>query len=107
MGDLSVGQTLVAGTLDATAPEGGDGGFIETSAAVVKVADSAHISTRSATGNNGTWLIDPTDFTVAASGGDISGVALGAALANGHVTLDSTRGADQGSGDLTVRDEVH
>ena len=106
LGDMAVGHTNVAGTLDASAPEGGDGGFIETSAAVVKVADSAQVTTRSSSGNNGTWLIDPTDFTVAASGGDISGTQLSAMLANSNVVLESTRGARQGTGNLYVRDTV-
>lgn len=106
LGDMAVGRTNVAGTLDASAPEGGDGGFIETSAAVVKVADSAQVTTRSSSGNNGTWLIDPTDFTVAASGGDISGTQLSAMLANSNVELESTRGAQQGTGNLYVRDTV-
>lgn len=106
MGDLSVGRTTVAGTLDASAPEGGNGGFIETSAAAVKVDDQAVITTRSESGSHGLWLVDPTDFTIAASGGDISGTALSAALANGNVTLDSTLGASAGSGNLYVRDEV-
>lgn len=107
LGDLGVGQTHVHGTLDASAPEGGNGGFIETSAATVKVADSARIDTHSARGANGTWLIDPTDFTVAATGGDISGAALGTALASGNVVLDSTAGANEGAGDLYVRDQVN
>lgn len=107
LGDMAVGRTNVAGTLDASAPEGGHGGFIETSAATVKVADGTRITTQSsAAGQNGIWLIDPTDYTVAASGGDISGATLSAALANGDVTVDSTAGAQEGAGDLFVRDAV-
>ncbi|KRC11936.1 hypothetical protein ASE11_00140 [Hydrogenophaga sp. Root209] len=106
LGDMAVGRTNVDGTLDASAPEGGHGGFIETSAATVKVADGARITTRSADGANGSWLIDPTDFTVAATGGDISGAALSAALVDGNVVLDSTAGAQEGVGDLFVRDQV-
>ena len=106
LGDLGVGRTQVSGTLDASAPEGGNGGFIETSAAVVKVDETARVTTRSSGGKTGTWLIDPTDFTVAASGGDISGTALSAALANNNVTLDSTQGLQTGLGNLYVRDEV-
>eukprot|EP01041_Mallomonas_annulata_P028754 gene28754-50636_t len=106
MGDLEVGRTTVAGTLDASAPDGGNGGFIETSAAVVKVADSASVTTRSQGGQTGTWLIDPTDFTIAATGGDISGATLSTQLANNNVILDSVAGALQGDGSLYVRDEV-
>ena len=106
MGDLEVGRTTVAGTLDASAPDGGNGGFIETSAAVVKVADGASVTTRSQGGQTGTWLIDPTDFTIAATGGDISGATLSTQLANNNVILDSVAGALQGDGSLYVRDEV-
>ncbi len=76
MGDMKTGTVNVGGTLDASAPTGGNGGFVETSAAHVKVANDAKITTAAAMGFNGTWLIDPVDFTIAASGGDITGAAL-------------------------------
>ena len=44
---MQSGTVNVAGKLDASAPNGGDGGFIETSAAHVKVADNAIITTQS------------------------------------------------------------
>ncbi len=85
-GDISLhaygGTTNVAGTLDASAPNGGDGGLIETSGNNVKVADSAFITTKSAYGKTGTWLVDPDGFTIAASGGDITGALLGSLLAS-------------------------
>ena len=43
LADMAVGNTTVAGTLDASAPNGGDGGFIETSAANVKIKDGVNI----------------------------------------------------------------
>jgi len=98
LGDMAVGQTNVGGTLDASAPAGGNGGFIETSAARVKVAGDTVITTRAVSGNTGTWLVDPTDFTVAASGGDITGTALGNSLANTNVTLESSTGTSSASG---------
>ncbi|WP_411877755.1 GLUG motif-containing protein [Polaromonas sp. YR568] len=110
MGDMSYGTVNVGGTLDASAPNGGDGGFIETSAAHVKVADSAVITTRAAEGlggQSGNWLIDPTDFTIAASGGDMTGAALSAQLANnGTVTILNTQGASGTAGDINVNDAV-
>src|SRR5450830_264036 len=82
MGDMQSGTVNVGGRLDASAPNGGDGGFIETSAARVKVADSAIVTTQSAQGKTGTWLIDPQDFTIAAPsvGSDIAGTTLSAQL---------------------------
>ncbi|EJN05001.1 filamentous hemagglutinin N-terminal domain-containing protein [Herbaspirillum sp. YR522] len=107
LGDMHNGQVNVGGTLDASAATGdGDGGFIETSAARVKVADDVQVNTRAADGATGTWLIDPVDFTVAASGGDISGAALSTSLAGSNVVLQSSSGASAGRGDLLVADRV-
>jgi filamentous hemagglutinin family protein len=102
LGGMQDGTTTVGGTLDASAPDGGDGGFIETSAAHVRVDDGARITTLANAGDNGEWLIDPQDFTIAASGGDITGAALGAQLAGGNVSIESSAGATMGSGDINV-----
>jgi hypothetical protein len=93
MGDMERGTVNVAGTLDAS------GGFIETSAAKVTVQDGAQVKA-------GHWLIDPNDFTIAASGGDITGATLSSSLAAGHVTIQSASGATPGNGDIFVRDNV-
>ncbi|MCK9389554.1 MAG: YDG domain-containing protein, partial [Sulfuritalea sp.] len=117
MGDMQNGTVNVAGTLDASAPlptlqgegrggDGANGGFIETSAAHVKVADGAKVTTLAANGKNGTWLIDPQDYTIAASSGDISGATLGTNLNNGNVTILSSSGATAGNGDINVNDAV-
>jgi trimeric autotransporter adhesin len=106
LGGMAAGQTNVDGTLDASAPTGGNGGFIETSAAHVKVADSARVTTLAANGHSGTWLIDPVDFTIAASGGDMTGAAVGTALAGGNFTIQSTSGAAGTAGDVNVNDTV-
>ena len=50
MGDMTSGTTEVSGTLDASAPNGGDGGFIETSAGRVKIADEVRITTLASNG---------------------------------------------------------
>ena len=73
LGGMTAGTVHVGGTLDASAPNGGNGGFIETSAAHVEVANDARITTAAATGLTGSWLVDPQDFTIAPSGGDITG----------------------------------
>ncbi|WP_019562259.1 YDG domain-containing protein [Caldimonas manganoxidans] len=116
MGDMAKGEVRVAGTLDATPTEaaaasGAPGGFIETSAAKVKVADHAQVKA-------GHWLIDPNDFTIAASGGDITGAAVATALNSGSVTIQTTSGAasctgvpcsssgTSGNGDIFVRDDI-
>ncbi|MDP3192060.1 filamentous hemagglutinin N-terminal domain-containing protein [Rhodoferax sp.] len=89
----------------------GSGGFVETSAAKVNL-NGISVKTR-----GGTWLIDPTDFTIASgeSGGldgdfaygDISGATLNTALSSGNVTILSSNGSNtRGSGDINVNDAV-
>ena len=60
MGDFDGGVVKVAGTLDASAPNGGNGGFIETSGAHVQIADDVKVTTLAPKGKTGEWLIDPT-----------------------------------------------
>jgi filamentous hemagglutinin family protein len=106
MGDMQTGTVNVGGTLDASAPNGGDGGFIETSAARVKIADDTLIRTQSAQGRAGMWLIDPVDFTIASSGGDMTPGTLATALA-GNVTIESNSGTVGGvNGDINVNNDV-
>ena len=108
LGDMQVGQVNVGGTLDASAPNGGNGGFIETSAAHVKVATDAKITTQASQGISGNWLIDPPDFTIAATGGDITGTTLSTNLATTSVTILSSQGTVNllGNGDIFVNDVV-
>jgi filamentous hemagglutinin family protein len=105
---MAAGTTTVSGTLDASAPNGGDGGFIETSGAHVQVADAdaTRISTLAAGGKTGTWLIDPHDYTVAASGGDITGSTLSSNLGSNNVAILSSNGGAAGSGNINVNDAV-
>jgi len=111
MGDMEAGTVNVGGTLDASAPNGGSGGFIETSAAHVKVADGAYITTLASSGNHGTWLIDPTDFTISAGGGALTGSGIGAAtLGNslnlGNVALATNNAGGNEAGDINVNAAV-
>jgi filamentous hemagglutinin family protein len=103
---LAQGGTVnVTGKLDASAPKGGNGGTIETSGDNVKIADSAIITTKSTYGQNGTWLIDPDGFTIAAVGGDISGKTLSAELGLSNITIASTSGHGT-DGNINVNDTV-
>ncbi len=119
---MEAGTTNVAGTLDASA-QTGNGGFIETSGAKVKIADSVNLTTKAhnvdnGSGKNGTWLIDPHDFTIAASGGDISGSTLSTALQLNDVTIQTLlasvnctgaacgAGNAAGNGDIFVNDTI-
>ncbi|TAK75346.1 MAG: filamentous hemagglutinin N-terminal domain-containing protein [Aquabacterium sp.] len=118
LGGMEHDRVELAGRLDAGAPAGGRGGFVETSAAHVSIADGAQVDTLSAGGQHGNWLIDPYDFTIAASGGDITGAALGTALASGNVTIAAASGSvsctgascgagnASGNGDIFVNDSI-
>lgn len=98
------GTANVSGTLDASAPISGNGGFIETSGDAVRIADTATISTLATSGATGNWLIDPDGFTIGASG-DITGAKLGSELASTNVTIASTQGSGT-DGNITVTDAV-
>ncbi len=100
------GKVKVAGRLDASAPNGGNGGRIETSGAKVSVANNAVITTQAASGKKGLWLIDPTDFTIAASGGDITGATLSNELGSTSVFIDSNAGHAGTNGNVNVNDSV-
>jgi filamentous hemagglutinin family protein len=100
------GIANIDGKLDASAPKGGDGGFVETSGERVKIADSAVIITRSAAGNAGTWLIDPTDFNIVAGSGAQTASGIGADtlkanLANTNVSIVTTAGGND-AGDINI-----
>ena len=123
LGGMENGTMTVGGTLDASAPGGGNGGFVETSAAHVKVQNSARVTTVAAQGKTGTWLIDPQDFTIGSLATDnISGTTLSALLVTNSVTISTATGNDvmvagtppvtslytatTGSGDIHVNDAI-
>lgn len=94
MGDMENDRIAVGGTLDASAPDGGDGGFIETSASDLKVEEGTMVRA-------GHWLLDPTDITIDAP----MATTLEGQLAEGAasvVTVDG--GAD--AGDINVEAKI-
>jgi hypothetical protein len=108
---MTAGTVTVGGTLDASAPDGGNGGFIETNAAHVEVADDTQVTTAASKGLTGTWLIDPTDFTVAPTGGDITGATLSSDLNSTNFTILSSTGTSPvtgggGGSNINVNDTV-
>lgn len=98
--------TNVSGTLDSSAPNGGNGGFIETSGNHVTIAEGTKVTTKASNGQIGTWLIDPTDFTVAESGGDMSGATLSSNLGSTNVLIQSALGSSGTNGDVNINDMV-
>ncbi|MBU1775908.1 MAG: filamentous hemagglutinin N-terminal domain-containing protein, partial [Gammaproteobacteria bacterium] len=110
LSDMQDGTVQVSGTLDASAPVSGNGGFVDTSAAHVRIEDGARISTLAANGKNGNWLIDPTDYYVSAvdpaNGSSwMSNATLASSLVSGNVTIQ-TLATGAGNGDIFVNDVV-
>lgn len=101
--DMQDGTVNVGGILDASAPAGGNGGFIETSAAHVKVQSGARVTTAAASGQTGTWLIDPQDFIIGA-GGNIDGTTLSGQLVTNNINITTMPGT--GNGDIFVNDAI-
>ena len=101
-GGFNGGTVNVAGTLDASAPDSGDGGFIDTSGAHVKIAGGTQVTTKANNGTTGEWLIDPTDFYITDSNDPKTDSGIGAAtlsanLEDNNITLATIEaGADAG-----------
>ncbi|MDI3297484.1 YDG domain-containing protein [Janthinobacterium tructae] len=107
LGDMQSGTVNAGGTLDASAPTGGKGGFIDTSAAHVKIDDALKVTTAAPRGLAGTWLIDPTDFNIAVSGGDMTGAFLSNSLKSGNVQIQSVSGGSGTQGNINVNDNIN
>ncbi len=98
LSDMKNGQTLVSGTLDASAPDGGNGGFIETSGGRVNISDGTVVTTQATQGKTGTWLIDPTDFTITGGSVPRTDSGMGAATLEADLGLTDVRIETSGIG---------
>jgi filamentous hemagglutinin family protein len=109
-GGVDSGTVMVGGTLDASAPVNGNGGFIETSGPNLIVKDGTKVTTLAKEGKTGDWLIDPTDFTIvsgtaAQTTSKIGATTLKTNLASTNVTLQTSAAGSQ-SGDINVNADV-
>jgi filamentous hemagglutinin family protein len=112
LGDMSAGQVNQNGRLDATAPNGGNGGSIEISAAKVTVADTAQVKSTSLAGqaSGGKVLVAANDFRIEriVRGGDMSPAQLKDALENNaSVTIAAIKAGGTGGGDILVSQDVN
>ena len=101
-------QTTVAGSIQTEGKGVGTrGGQIETSGARLQIADSASIRMGGTGSKDGMWLLDPKDFTIASSGGDITGATLSAQITAGNtVEVLNTSGASGTAGNINVNDSL-
>jgi len=103
----------VGGTLSAKSGEsGGNGGFVETSASTVTVQPGTRVVTLSPMGKTGTWLVDPTDFSIDSGAGAQSASSIGVDtlqnnLANTSVSISTNNTVGTNSGDLNVNASVN
>ncbi|GAB2562332.1 filamentous hemagglutinin N-terminal domain-containing protein [Dyella jejuensis] len=106
LGGMQAGTVNVGGTLDASAPNGGSGGSIETSAANFNLASGTRITASAPQGRAGTWLVDPTDLTIdAASAATISSTLNGGTNVTEQTTATGASGVgvqSAGAGDINV-----
>lgn len=111
LGGMEAGTVNVGGTLDASAPNGDNGGKIETSAANFKLATDAKITAAAPGGKAGTWLVDPTDLTI-----DTNAASTISTTLNGgtNVVEQTTSGGasgvgvqSSGNGDINVNAAIN
>ena len=106
--DLTSGKLNVGGTLDASAPNGGNGGQIKTSAAEVHINLGTSITTQRNTTTSlppttSGWELKAKNIDVDFYGGTVIGSTLGDALNKGNVTLNAI-GTAEGQGNINVND---
>lgn len=106
--DLTSGKVNVGGTLDASAPNGGNGGQIKTSAAELHINLGTNITTQRNTTTSlppttSGWELKAKNIDVDFYGGTVIGSTLGDALNKGNVTL-SAIGTAEGQGNINVND---
>ncbi len=113
LGGFDGGTVQVGGVLDASAPDGGNGGFIDTSGAIVKIQADARISAAAPEGEAGTWLLDPTDLEISYDPQGASDnnshvhtqVLQNSLIGGTNVTLE-TQAAGTQDGNITVVDPI-
>jgi len=100
-------DTSVAGKISAQGGFlSGNGGFVETSGHKLSILDTARVNTLAPKGLTGNWLLDPLDFTIAASGGDMTGATVSDNLKTSDVTIQTNNQSGSENGDIFVNDSI-
>lgn len=105
------GTANVSGYIDASAPNGGDGGFVETSGKTVNIDATTVINAGSKYGKGGEWLIDPYNYTIDAAAATTINMALNSGT---NVTIDTSvdnagfgsSGDNTGYGDILINSAI-
>ncbi|MGJ9416310.1 filamentous hemagglutinin N-terminal domain-containing protein [Massilia sp. CMS3.1] len=96
----SAGATSVNTTLTARGgASGGNGGFIETAGQNVLLGTGNSVSTLASSGNTGTWLLRPANWTIAGAGGDETPGQVSTSLVSSDRLINTTN-------DITVADAL-
>lgn len=106
--DLTSGTLNVSGTLDASAPNVGNGGQVKTSAAEVNINSGTNITTqRNSTSSlpptTSGWELKAKNIDVDFFGGSVNSTTLGDALNRGNVILNAI-GREDGQGNINLND---
>lgn len=106
--DLESGTVNVGGTLDASAPNGGNGGQIKTFASDVHINAGTTITTKRNTTTSlppttSGWELKAKNVDVDFFGGTVSSTTLSDALNKGNVTLSAV-GTGEGQGSINLND---
>ncbi|MGX4642826.1 MBG domain-containing protein [Massilia sp. SYSU DXS3249] len=103
LADAGQGQLNVGGTLDASAPAGGDGGAVTTSAGRVATSAGLAVNAGAAQGSGGQWLLAPTDYTINAAAAQTISSALNTGTS---VTVATRPGSTAAGADIAVTSAV-
>ena len=87
----STGLTQALGAIAARGgAQSGNGGSVETSGQQVTTGASTTVDTLAPRGKTGLWLLDPTNYTIAASGGDETPASVVTSLATSNRLISAT-----------------
>ncbi|MEG1855821.1 MAG: filamentous hemagglutinin N-terminal domain-containing protein [Acinetobacter sp.] len=106
--DVISGTVNVSGTLDASAPNGGNGGQIKTTAADVHISSGTNITTQRNTTTSlapttSGWELKAKNIDIDFFDGTVNSSTLSSALNKGNVTL-SAIGTAEGQGNINFND---
>jgi filamentous hemagglutinin family protein len=88
--------THAAGSIFGKGAGSGGGGQVETSGHRLETPESVRIDTTDAQGRAGVWLLDPYNYTIAASGGQLTGAQLTTMLNSSNIEISTADSSSAG-----------